>query len=64
MKMFLFDCPDNTKCGGCNWEVTCLYVLASTRKQAKAMLKSGEAGLCCNCMTDLLVEGGFPECHY
>ncbi|MEM3095511.1 MAG: hypothetical protein QXV62_00745 [Nitrososphaerota archaeon] len=36
---------DEVKCGGCNWEVTRLYVLADTEEEAVELVRMGEAGL-------------------
>ena len=52
-----FGADDREKCGGCNWEVTNLYVLASSQEEADELYVSGEAGLCGDCMGELLVEG-------
>jgi len=48
---------EDAKCGGCNWPASHQYVLATTEKEAKALYRRGEAGLCGDCMCDLLVEG-------
>ena len=50
---------DGVKCGGCNWRVSYLYVLAGSREEALKMIENGEAGLCGNCMSDLIVEGNY-----
>ena len=50
---------DGVKCGGCNWRVSHMYVLACSREEALEMIRNGEAGLCGYCMSDLLVEGGY-----
>lgn len=47
------------KCGGCNWENRLCYVLASTTEEAIKLLKDGDAGLCADCMADLLVDYGY-----
>ena len=47
---------DEPKCGGCNWRVGRLYALAETQEEANALYQSGDAGLCGDCMADLLVE--------
>ena len=44
------------KCGGCNWRVSRLFVLADSREQALQMIKNGEAGLCGECMSELIVD--------
>ena len=50
---------DGVKCGGCNWRVSYLYVLAGSKEEALEMIENGEAGLCGNCMSDLIVEGNY-----
>ncbi len=55
MNMFAFEFNE-VKCGCCNWEVTHLYVLANSKKEARRLLKDGDAGLCGSCMCDLLTE--------
>lgn len=44
------------KCGECNWEVTALFVRASTREDAVKLLVSGDAGLCGECFSGMLAE--------
>lgn len=46
------------KCGGCNWSVSRLYALAESQDEADRLFLSGDAGLCGDCLCDLLVEGG------
>jgi hypothetical protein len=57
-RMFLVyghDVPGhNGKCGGCNWEHDELYVIAQNEDEAKELVLQGEAGLCGDCMCDLL----------
>ncbi len=55
MKMFKFSRED-FKCGSCNWRVSNLYVLADTLEEAERLLKEGLAGLCGDCMCELLVD--------
>ena len=74
IKMFVFTAEEledegvegaydgRVKCGGCNWEVSRLYVLAENREQALQLIKKGEAGLCGDCMSDMLVEEGYEIC--
>lgn len=67
MKMFVFTSDDlakagivaadeEIKCGCCNWRVSHLYVLADSREEALQMIKDGVAGLCGDCMSELIVE--------
>lgn len=44
------------KCGGCNWKVSRLYVLANSKEEAVKLVKKGLAGLCGDCMCDMLAE--------
>jgi len=50
---------DDMECGGCGWSQLYLYVLASSMEAARKMLLASEAGLCGECMCDLLVEMGY-----
>jgi len=45
------------KCGGCNWEVSFLYVLAESEEEARRLYLGGDAGLCDSCIADILVNG-------
>ena len=60
-KLQLFDVSghDDEKCGGCNWRVAKLYALATSQKDAEKLKKKGEAGLCGDCMSQMLVEGKY-----
>jgi len=57
MKMFRLE--SEGKCGGCNWAVSFVYVLAETEQQAKELYEKGEAGLCGDCMCDMLSEASY-----
>ena len=50
---------DELKCGGCGWRVSRLYVLAGSKKEAVDLVKEGLAGLCGDCMCDLLANEGY-----
>ena len=52
-KLYVFNVDD--KCGGCNWRVTTLYVVASTKEDAKKFLKE-HGGLCGDCMCEFISE--------
>ena len=54
--MFVVE-KDERKCGGCNWPVYRLFVLADTQADADALYEMGEAGLCGECMCELSVDG-------
>jgi len=53
------DGEEEVKCGGCLWRVSRLYVIAKTQKEAEELYEQGEAGLCGDCISDLLVETGY-----
>ena len=61
MKLFTVNKEENEarKCNGCNWKVSRLYGLASSQKEADKLYKNDEAGLCGECIADLLVEGEY-----
>lgn len=65
MRLFRLDSEDynndrgNNKCGGCNWDTDIFYVLAGTPEDAVKLLNSGDAGLCGNCIADLLSEKAY-----
>lgn len=50
------------KCRGCNWRVSELFVLAKTREEALQKIKNGEAGLCGECMSEMIAEEGWGIC--
>jgi len=50
---------EGAKCGGCNWPASHQYVLATTLKEAKALYRRGEAGLCGDCMSQMLADGNY-----
>jgi hypothetical protein len=47
---------EELKCGGCNWHVSNLFVLATNKKEALRMYRRGEAGLCGDCFGEMLRE--------
>jgi hypothetical protein len=58
-KLFIVSTEEEEpKCGGCNWRVGRLYALAETQEEAQELYGNGDAGLCGDCMCDLIVEGG------
>jgi len=59
MKVFLVAEGEWTKCGGCNWPVYHLYALADSEDEANALFKSGQAGLCGDCLAELLLDGRY-----
>jgi len=50
---------EEVKCGGCNWRVSRLFVLAKSKREAVKLVKEGNAGLCAECFMDMIVEEGF-----
>jgi len=59
MKVFAIPFEKEVKCGGCNWTVFKLYVLAETEREAREIVKKGEGGLCADCMLEVLSEGNY-----
>jgi len=59
MKVFLVAEGKPVKCGGCNWPVYHLFALANSQDEANALFESGEAGLCGDCLTELLFDGRY-----
>jgi len=57
--MFKIEREEGTHCGGCNWEAHIQYVIADTLEEAKELVDMGEAGLCGDCMCDMLSECGY-----
>jgi hypothetical protein len=59
-KMFIV--TNDQKCGGCNWRVSNLYLMAESQKEANRLLKEtrkmGGNALCCDCMAELLTDSG------
>ena len=49
----------SSKCPNCNWENTYIYAMADSEKEAIELVKNGEAGICGNCIGDLLVDAGY-----
>ena len=59
MKIFRFDAKeitgeDQIRCWGCGFSTDALYVLASSREEAKKMILEGRAGLCGLCFAEML----------
>lgn len=55
MKVFIVG---EGKCGGCLWSPSQLYALADSQKEADELYKSGQAGLCGDCLAELLMDDG------
>lgn len=58
MNLFEFKFEE-VKCGGCNWRVSNLYVLAKDKKEARDLLRKEHLGLCSECICDMLTS----ECY-
>ena len=56
MKIFVVSDNEDAKCGGCNWPASHLYALADSQDEADELYESGDAGLCGDCMAELLVQ--------
>jgi len=57
--MFQFNFDPPKKCGGCGWRLTQLFVLANSDNEAKELLEADAAGLCDDCMCNLLVDNEY-----
>ena len=55
--MKVFKVTDDGKCGYCLWYGP-LYALAESQEGAEALYAKGDAGLCGECMVDLMVNNG------
>ncbi len=51
----LFTVADEAKCGGCLWNGR-LFVIADSQQEADKAYKTGNGGLCANCIVNLLGE--------
>ena len=52
----VFKVAEDEKCGGCNWCVTFLYLMAETQEFANQLYKEYERGLCGDCITEMLMK--------
>ena len=50
---------DEWKCNYCHWPADFAYVLARTEDEARQLLEDGDAGLCGECIGDLISEEGY-----
>ena len=46
----VFKVAEWEKCGGCNWEVANLYLLAENESEAEEMYQEYDSGLCADCL--------------
>lgn len=58
----LSELPDEWEVGCCNMEHW-WYVYAESREKALELIESGDAGMCAECMCDLLAESGILIGH-
>jgi len=49
---------DGGKCGGCNWAVEQVYMMADTQEGANEAFRENHRGLCGECMSEMLMEDG------
>ncbi|MEM2973311.1 MAG: hypothetical protein QXS50_04080 [Candidatus Caldarchaeum sp.] len=59
MRVFRFRYDDWVKCNGCRWPVENLYVLADDEAEATKLLERGDAGLCGDCLSEMLSDCGY-----
>ena len=52
----IFHVAENEKCGGCNWLVRNLYLIARNEEEAVELYKENERGLCADCLVELIME--------
>jgi hypothetical protein len=58
-RLFEYGVHEGTgKCGGCNWEVGEVYVIATSQSEAGKLYYEEGYGLCAECITDLIREEG------
>jgi len=58
-KLFKIPMEEGWKCNYCRWPASHACVIADTEEEARRLIQNGEAGLCGECMTDLLSEKGY-----
>lgn len=47
---------EETKCGCCNWSVRNLYAIARSQADANALFRSGDAGMCGDCLAEMIMN--------
>lgn len=52
----IFRVGQDEKCGGCNWRVSNVYLIADSEEQARELYKENNRGLCADCMVELIME--------
>ena len=58
-KLFKIPMEEGWKCNYCRWPASHACVIADTEEEARRLIQNEEAGLCGECMTDLLSEQGY-----
>lgn len=57
LKLFKFSMEnEDESCGGCNWETSTKYVIATNEEEAKKLMDEGLAGLCADCICEVLTD--------
>lgn len=60
MKLFVTECLDGKKCGGCNWETSMYYGIGKTKKDARSNFNEDKKeyghGLCAECICQLMID--------
>ena len=63
MRLFLTEhCPDEKKCGGCNYRTCSFFGLGDTHSEARAKFEEDDnygQGLCSYCMVEMLSNGEY-----
>ncbi len=61
LNQILFEYPiheGKRKCGGCNWQVEEVFVIATSQSEADKLYYEEGYGVCSECITDLIIEEG------
>lgn len=59
MRVFRFRYDGWVNCNGYRWSVQNPYVLADSEDEARKLLKRGDAGLCGDCLSEMLSDCGY-----
>ena len=52
----IFKVAEEEKCGGCNWEVRNLYLMAENEEEARELYRENDRGLCADCLVELIMD--------
>jgi len=56
----IFQVAEEEKCGGCNWRVSKLYLLADSQEEADQLYREyGDKGLCGECLAEMISEANW-----